>query len=237
MLSVFLVGIAAIILAAAATEGAKEQIEFGDFRIRFEFNSSGPDLGIQVDLDGEPWNEVKCTSPNGPLFEIKASGRLKNFGLTELFWESNEPELSGPDAVPVEDILARFPAGEYTCVGKTIEKDRLVGTATLTHAIPDGPSDVSVGAVNGSVVISWVAPPGTSSLTGQDVNIVGYQVVVERENPSRTFDIKLPGTATSVTIPAQFLEPSTEYTFEVLALEEGGNQTITEGEPFTFPLP
>jgi hypothetical protein len=32
-----------------------------------------------------------------------------------------------------------------------------------------------------------------------------------------------------VTVPNELLEPGTEYTFEVLAIEEGGNQTITEG--------
>jgi hypothetical protein len=31
-----------------------------------------------------------------------------------------------------------------------------------------------------------------------------------------------------VTVPAELLEPGTEYGFEVLAIEEGGNQTITE---------
>jgi hypothetical protein len=29
-------------------------------------------------------------------------------------------------------------------------------------------------------------------------------------------------------VPAEFLSPGTEYAFEVLAIEEGGNQTITE---------
>jgi hypothetical protein len=33
-------------------------------------------------------------------------------------------------------------------------------------------------------------------------------------------------------VPPQFLEPGKEYKFEVLAIEAGGNQTITEGGPF-----
>ena len=32
---------------------------------------------------------------------------------------------------------------------------------------------------------------------------------------------------TSLTIPAEFFEPGTEYELEVIAIEESGNQTIT----------
>ncbi len=33
---------------------------------------------------------------------------------------------------------------------------------------------------------------------------------------------------TTLTVPAELLEPGTEYEFEVLAIAENGNQTITE---------
>jgi len=231
-LSVFLVAMVALILMVAAPEGWAAQILFSKAKIIFEFNSSGPDLGIQVSLDGEPWNEIKIVGPDGgKIFEVRANGSLKKFGLTELFAESNEPNF---EDVPPEDILARFPAGLYQFFGKTVEGDKLVGTATLTHDIPNGPSNV-VAALNGnSLVISWNAP--TDSLAGQPT-IVGYQVIVERADndllgaATRIFDVKLP-TVTSVTVPSQFLESNTEYKFEVLAIEAGGNQSITEGNPF-----
>jgi hypothetical protein len=47
-------------------------------------------------------------------------------------------------------------------------------------------------------------------------------VIVEK------FLITLPASKTRVTVPPEFLEPNTVYLFEVLAIEEGGNQTITE---------
>jgi len=84
----------ALVLSAAAPEGWAAQIPFSKARIIFEFNSSGPDLGVQVSLDGEPWNEIKIVDPKGrTILEIEAAGRLKNFGLTELFAESNEPNF------------------------------------------------------------------------------------------------------------------------------------------------
>jgi len=238
ILSVFIVATLALFLSSAAPEGWAAQIPFSKAKIIFEFNSSGPDLGIQVSLDGEPWNEIKIADPKArTILEIEAAGRLKNFGLTELFAESNEPNFE--DVLP-EDILARFPAGEYKFFGKTIEGDKLVGTATLTHAIPDGPTNVSAQVGPGNTrVISWVAPPPVSSLTGLPINIVGYQVIVERVDndqlgaATRIFDVKLP-VVTNVTVPPQFLEPGKQYKFEVLAIEAGGNQSITEGNPFLF---
>lgn len=234
-LSLFVVSILALILIAAIPDGRAAKIPFSRAKIIFEFNTSGPDLGIQVSLDGEPWKEIKVVDPKGrALLEIEAEGRLKNFGLTELFAESNEPNFAD---VPPENILDRFPAWVYKFFGRTVEGDKLIGTATLTHAIPDGPSMVLAQMVNDDLVISWVPPTSNSGLTGLPVVIVGYQVIVEREDNSqlgaatRIFDVKLPP-VTSVTVPLQFLESGTLYKFEVLAIEQGGNQSITEGEPF-----
>ena len=232
---IVVVSLAALMLSTAAQEGLAAQIPFSKAMIIFEFNSSGPDLGIQVSLDGEPWKEIEVVDPKGrALLEIEAAGRLKKFGLTELFAESNEPNFA--DVSP-EEILDRFPAGVYKFFGETVEGDKLQGRGTLSHAIPDGPSMVLAQMVNDDIVISWVAPPAFSSLTNLPIKIVGYQVIVEREDNSllgaatRVFDVKLPN-VTSVTVPLEFLEAGTEYKFEVLAIEEGGNQSITEGEPF-----
>jgi hypothetical protein len=98
-----------------------------------------------------------------------------------------------------------------------------------------------------NLVISWGAV--TKKIEGSgagDLVIVAYEVIVERTDNDqlgdalRTFDIKLPATADpiqSVTVPPQFLEPGTEYKFEVLAINKGGNQTITEGGPFVAATP
>jgi hypothetical protein len=222
MLTVFLVAMVALILGAAVPEGwAKEP--FATTKIIFEFNSTDQDLGIQVTLDGAPWREVKIVDPDGlTIFEVEGEGSLKNFGLTELFFESNEPPL---EDVPVEDIFARFPAGVYKFFGKTVEGGDLFGTATLTHNIPAGP--VIVAPIEGAevdpknTIISW--KPGESP---KGIKIVGFQVVVDGGNPSRRFDVTLSAKTTSVKVPPEFLEPGTEYEFEVLAIEAGGNQTI-----------
>jgi hypothetical protein len=48
------------------------------------------------------------------------------------------------------------------------------------------------------------------------------------------FSVDLPASTTSVTVPAEFLEPGTQYKVEVLAIEASGNQTITEVEFMTM---
>ena len=62
------------------------------------------------------------------------------------------------------------------------------------------------------------------------VNIVGYQVIVERLTPTlRVFSADLPATATKVTVPSAFMEPHTEYAFEVLAIDASGKPDHLRG--------
>ena len=73
-------------------------------------------------------------------------------------------------------------------------------------------------------VISWdpvTEPAG--------IEIAGYRVSVERGDRGRSLSLELPPETTSVQVPPDFLEPGTDYLFQVFAIEAGGNQTITEG--------
>jgi hypothetical protein len=209
------------------------EVELEDTSIIFELNATDGDLGIQVFLDGEPWNEVEVESPDEEtIFEVEGEGNLEDFGLTELFFESEEPSF---DEVPLEDILALFPAGEYQFSGKTVEGDNLEGTATLTHNIPNGPVIVSPEEdaeldVNEPVVIDWDPVTDAYPGTAGTIEIVGYQVIVEREEPEPLleFSVDLPATVTEITVAPEFIEADAEYKFEVLAIETSGNQTISE---------
>ena len=68
-----------------------------------------------------------------------------------------------------------------------------------------------------------------------DLVIEGYQVIVEEEESGVEFNIILLDTATEVTVPEEMFEEDTLYKFEVLAIEESGNQTITESFFCTGP--
>ena len=233
MLTFSLAALVALIVGATSPEtlAAKKKLELEISRIYWEYNSSANDLGVHVSLDGEDWRKLKIINPAGrTIFEVEGRGPYRMLGLTELFFEGAEPNL---DDFPLENLLARFPEGTYRFTGRTVDGDAIAGTGQFTHAIPAGPTNV-VAALNGnSLVISWnpvTGPP--DGFPDLPITIVGYQVIVG------SFQVTIPATTTplQVTVPPEFVAslPGGENLFEVLAIEAGGNQTITEGS-FTKP--
>jgi hypothetical protein len=215
----------ALSLGLGSSEALGDEMPFEHAEIFLEFNSSEEDLGVQAFLSGEAWQEVQIIGPDGQIMQVAGAGNLGKRGLIELFFESAEPSL---EDVPLEQSVAQFPEGEYEFRGQTVEGDTLVSTATLTHEIPAGPKivapeeDATVDPAD--TRISW--DPVTEP---EGIEIVGYQVIVERENPVRSFSVDLPAETTSVWVSPDFLESGTEYKVEVLAIASSGNQTITQG--------
>jgi hypothetical protein len=212
---------------APTSQAAGKSIRLEDATMIIEVNSTDRDAGLQVFLDGEPWKSMKIFRPGGGrILNVKAKGRLKGFGLTELFSESNEPEFS---ELPLRKFKQRFPEGKYTFVGRTVEGQKLRRKAKLSHAIPDGPRITS--PTEGAevpvddVVASWEPVPDT-----RRVDIVGYRAIVEKERPLRVFSADLPANVTSIQIPPEFLQSNKKHKLEVQAIERGGNQTISEIE-------
>jgi hypothetical protein len=228
ILSVFLAAMTGV--GPAAVPAQPEQVELEIARIFIEYNFSGNDLGFHVFLDGEDWTDLKISDPTGTkIFDVSGKGGYANFGLTELFFEGAEPNLSD---VPVADLLALFPEGEYTFIGKTVDNQKIVGAATLTHNVPDAPTVSTQAAACGNTIdITWTPVNGPAAiLPGGTVEIVGYQVIVG------SFQVTVPANVTSVTVPQQFYQSleSGVQDFEVLAIDVSGNQTIREG---TFVKP
>jgi hypothetical protein len=228
---------AAIVLAGVAASPGEpdEDILYADARMIIEFNDTDQDVGVQVFLDGEPWRCVRIFDPlDRKVLEIKATRSLKLQGLSELFFESSEPSLK---ELSLEDFLARFPEGTYEFEGITIEGEEIEGEATFTHVIPDGPTLLlpPEGSMQdaGNTVVSWLPVPDPEGGT-----IDAYQVIVTQELdvlPKRTFSVHVPAAVTSVTVPAEFMQPGADYEFEVLAIEAGGNQTISASFFSTLP--
>lgn len=204
--------------AAAATP-------FKEARLIVEINSTDGDAGLQIFLDHDPWKSVALYRPDGrKILDVKNQGVLKDYGLTELFSESSEPSF---EEFPLDEFKKLFPEGEYRLTGETIEGDKLESTVKLTHDFPAGPEiltpieDFTVPA--GDLTVSWKPVSEPSG-----IEIVGYQVLVVREDPLRTFSADLPSTATKIRIPTEFLESGVEYKVEVLAIEANRNQTLSE---------
>jgi Fibronectin type III domain len=226
-----IVGLAAVVAVPAVYLGIaagadSKPVEFADARLKVEINATDGDAGLQIFLDGEAWNRVELLDPDGnAVVDVDVTGRAENYGLTELFSESSEPPFV---EFPLDQFKALFPEGTYTFRGTTIDGAPMAGTATLTHDFPDGPEILSPAAGSklhaDEVVVQW-APVTTPA----GIDITGYQVLVEQEEPVlRVFSADLPPTATQLSVPTEFVQPRTEYKVEVLAIESGGNQTLTE---------
>jgi hypothetical protein len=216
--------------AADQPQLAPRVVTLEDARLKFEINSTDQDGGVQVFIDAEEWKTMSIFDPQGNrIFSTETRGRLARFGGSELFLESGEPPFS---ELPLNNLLKQWPAGVYTFRGTGADGQRFRGSARLTHRLPDGPKLVS--PVESSAlqkprdtVMRWRRVPAPKGS-----RIIGYQVLLERETelkalPVVTLDVMMPPTATRLRVPPGFLRPKTEYSWEVLAIERSGNQTLS----------
>lgn len=202
-----------------------------DARLRFEINATDGDGGVHLLLDADSWTRMSVFDPGGKrIFTTTAEGRMGKQGGTELFLESAEPPFS---ELPVEGLLARWPAGTYRFRGAAADGTPLVGVARLGHDLPEGPVLVGPHPADGPqdtsrTVVRWkrVAPPNGSPIVGYEVLVVQPSTGL-RALPKVALDVTLPPTATSLAVPPGFLLPGTEYEWEVIAIEKGGNQTLS----------
>jgi hypothetical protein len=232
--SAALVLVAATVGGAAAIgsggrEGAAAQarpIPFEASDLFIEINATDGDAGLQMNLGGDEWRRLVLRDPSGrTIVGVNGRGRLRNYGLTDMSFESNEPPF---DEVPFRRFRARFPEGRYTFRGTSVEGRRLVGSARLTHDIPArpnvlAPAEDTVVDPSANLVVRW--EPVTRP---RGIRIVRYIVIVTEEDSEREVSMDLGPRATSATIAPGFLARGREYAVEVLARERSGNQTITE---------
>ena len=234
----------AILAGPVPSSGAAEAIEFTEADIFYELDATAGDVGVHVSLDAESWRELRIENlTGGTIIEVEPKGNLKEIGLTELFFEGEEPSL---DEVPFARFRSLFPEGDYLFVARTTDNQELRSTDPLTTELPCPVTVVSPGEEEAvspdQVVVSWQPAPGVFNpdtkkcATGEDVELVGYQVIVLLENKEeglrREFLVDLPSGSTKVPVPVQFVEEGarlegTEFVLEVLAIEDSGNKTIT----------
>jgi len=228
----------AVILAASlvsvpvANAEKKETEELDETRLIIEFNATDEDVGVQFFVDADGWESLRIFDPTGKeIFDARTKGRLlEQGGVAELFVESDEPNL---EDLPLDVFLERFPEGTYTFAGRTVDGENQTGETEFSHDLPAGP-EITLPVVSGEectanvaipVVVTWNEV--TETIDGDPIDIAAYEVIVEGDELK--IDVLMPADAgTTLTVPAEALEPGTEYDVEVLALAENGNQTITE---------
>lgn len=242
ILSTALAGIFTSGQSAVAGEDSKEETRFTETiplkeaKLNIEHNAKDNDTGFQGFIDSEGWKEITATGPDGKVLKFEGKGDLGQLGLTELFFETVEPENAD---VPIAELLETLPEGNYVFKGSIEVGEKqgtTIGTAWLTHKIPEGPVLVSpeedaVVPEDEDLLVSW--KPVDKTIDGSDVNIIAYQLIIEKDEAPHPhmigkfgLSMYLPASVTQITIPEEFLEPGTDYDWEVLAIEESGNQTL-----------
>jgi hypothetical protein len=223
---------------AAEAQQALPPIPLKEAKIIIEHNATDRDTGFQGFIDSDGWRELTVTGPEGEVLSFEGEGKLRQLGLTELFFETVEPENA---EVPIRAMLAKLPEGNYKIFGPSTEPGRrTVGTALLTHNIPQGPvllapaKDATVPVDD--LIIKW--QPVTETIFRKPAKIIAYQLIVEKDAPPHpnmigkqgSLSMYLPATKTRTELPDGFLERNTPYKWEVLAIEESGNQTLSSSE-------
>lgn len=220
-----------------------DEEEFDEARLYFELNDTDGDLGFHGLIDGDDWVHLEIDNPLGAeIFDLKLDSQLKQQRLTELFFESTEPNF---DDLDPDTFFARFPEGQYEVEATLGDGGELSSEVTVTHLLPAPPANitanglpVSVGCedsiplVSEPVTISWdpvlQSHPSLGRI-GEAVTIVRYEVVVEVEDVDNAHYAQLvPSSQTMVTVPTLPHQSGNVFKIEVLAREENDNQSATE---------
>lgn len=225
----------------------EEELEFEEAHLYFELNDTDGDLGIQGLVDGDAWKLLKIEDPGErELMNVSVRGSLRRQGMTEFFFESDEPRF---DELPPAKFFMRFPEGTYEVEGLTLDGEELEGEAELSHVLAGPPANVTVNGepsavncdaelpvVGEPVTISW--DPVTSShptlgTTGVPVTVQQYQFVGEFDREGTpdqlVFVVDLPPDVTSFEMPEDFTGLAEgEIKFEIVTKLDNGNQTAVE---------
>lgn len=234
-----------LLMLAAAVPGLAQEVEapFSVAKVFFQLNDTDGDLGFHAIIDGEPWKTLAIESPSErTLLSISTRSQLRLQGLTELRFESAEPNF---DDLDPSEFFSRFPPGIYEVEATTLDGGELESEVEITHVLPAAPENLRVSGmpvpedcdegpvpvIAGAVVISWDAVTTSHPEIGDagPIDIVRYELAVEREAPTAltlTADLE-PGT-TTFTVPSELIASGDEIKFQVLATDAGGNETSSE---------
>jgi hypothetical protein len=218
----------------------EDEIPFGEARLFFELNDTDGDLGIHGKIDGDEWRRIEIEDPHERrMMTVRASGRLKRQGLTELFFESAEPTFDDLDPI---DFFNRFPEGWYEIEGLTLDFEERESEVYLSHVMPAAPgpegtevngevaaedcdADLEIVDPAGGVTIDWdpveYAHDDLGTHTGEMLSSIGdgisvlyYEVVIEIDESNFKASTFVPADVTEWTFSEDFFELAEEGVLE-----------------------
>jgi hypothetical protein len=206
---------AALLLATAG--GAAAASKFKRTAIYMEQNIQDEDAEVKFDVvaGAAGLSALRVVAPDGrTVLDFKTPE--SKLGMRHYSLESPEPRNDGK-------LQADFPEGTYKFTGTAPNGDTLTGEAVLSHKFPDAASLVRPRRDEKNV------PPNGLQIRWNPVKDVASLIVsVEHEETGHEIIAKLPGSATSFTVPAGFLSANTSYKLAIGTVSKVGNSTFIE---------
>ncbi len=220
------VGVLALIGTASGSAEASNSRracgEFADLSIILEQNATDGDAEVVILAKGQD-DGLKSLAVISPTSRLTGSfvGNPRGIGIREFILESAEP-------TDLQSVLRSFPEGDYRFRGTTVKGDCLQGTATLSHVLAPATVILTPGEdevlAPGNFVLTWEAVPGAAS----------YVIGIDNEDRGNALVAEIAPTATSFTVPQEWLEAGTEYAASVAVKAADGNVTSVEIAVFTI---
>ncbi len=231
-----------IALAAGAFAGTPATdsagVPFDVARLFLELNHTDGDLGLHAEIDGDEWTNLEIRRDRHQLLDISARGALRDQGMTQLAFESTEPNFLELD--PAE-FFDRFPEGAYEISGRAHQGDQYGSIVWLSHVLaapaeafvsgnPAASScrDLPLPVGTPPVVIDWLPVASSHPTVGLAglVAIERYQFFVEQGDMKLALD--LPPSVTMFEIPSSLTAGGGVFKFEIIARTATGNNTAVE---------
>ena len=189
-------------------------LEFDDLTLTFELNNV-PDAGVLLHADtSESLHRLMIRNPAGRhVFGLVSKDRLK-LGLTEIFWETAEPD--------VESAFLAYPEGDYAVTGITHNGQLVSGVAHLSHnMLPyptvTAPKDGDELPLD-DLLVEWVPDPEAESYW--------IEFDVETDEVEFNYTIPMPEGTSKFELPESLLLPGADVFAGVAAVGSNGNATV-----------
>jgi len=209
----------ALVGASAAQAGGWQGVgEFENATIRVERNATDGDTEIVLTakpLTDEGLVRLSILSPHWRKV-VEVGAPSKTPGLREFLFETPEPEGSA--------ILDQYPEGTYLYFGTATSGQRFVGSAELSHELPEAVTIVV--PIEGSVI----APGALTIIWSAVPNAAQYIVEFENESaePEQSFSFLVGPATTAFVVPSALVVPSSGFQVGVASVHENGNIVFSE---------